>query len=293
MTNIDFVAEHYDIGNILDCHSIRQGNSSKAMLVQASYGKFVLRKLRDEQQAWTEYKMYQALASANIAPSMVHAKDGLPFITDNHEVFNLQTYIENALPRNQINLDFIRIGRLISLFHRVTSHLEITEQADRFALPRLWSEVSREVTTSISECIRSLQQHTEHCMEYKDHYKAIIHGDLGIWNLLFTEESIHIIDVGEARRGDIHFDLAATLSSSVFTSVTEREAGEIVADFEQGYTQGGNSFSRKILYEQMHLWVVRGLLTVIRERGMVRQTIPYVQRNLQLLEKFKHVLCGE
>ncbi|WP_459285000.1 hypothetical protein [Paenibacillus vandeheii] len=91
--------------------------------------------------------------------------------------------------------------------------------------------------------------------------------DLAIWNLLYTEESIHIIDDGEA--------------------------GEIAADFEQGYAQGGNSFSRKSIYEQMHLWVVRGLLTVIRERGMVRQTIPYVQRNLQLLKKFKHVLCGE
>lgn len=115
--------------------------------------------------------------------------------------------------------------------------------------------------------------------------------DLGIWNLLFTEESIHIIDVGEARRGDIHLDLAAALTSSIPTSVTEREVGEIVADFEQGYTQEGKSFSRKVLYEQMHLWVVRGLLAIIRERGMVRQTIPYVQRNLELLEKFRHVLC--
>ncbi|OAX51085.1 hypothetical protein gpAD87_23025 [Paenibacillus sp. AD87] len=67
--------------------------------------------------------------------------------------------------------------------------------------------------------------------------------------------------------------------------------GEIVDDFEQGYTQEVNSFSRKSLYEQIHLWVVRGLLAIIRERGMVRQTIPYVQRNFELPEKFRHVLC--
>lgn len=83
--------------------------------------------------------------------------------------------------------------------------------------------------------------------------------DLGIWNLLFTE----------------------------------RELEEISADFEQGYTQEGNSFSRRGLYEQMHVWVVRGLLAIIREKGMVRQTIPYVQRNLELLEKFRHVLCRD
>ncbi|RAI91760.1 phosphotransferase family enzyme [Paenibacillus pabuli] len=293
MINIDFMAEHYDIGNILECHTIRQGNSSKAMLVRASYGNFVLRRLRNEQQAWAEYEMYQALASANITPSMVHAKDGLPFITDNHEVFNLQTYIENVLPHNQINVDFIRLGRLISHFHRLTIHLEIPEQADRFALPRLWREVSREITTSSSECIRSLQEHTEHCMEYKEPYKAIIHGDLGIWNLLFTKESLHIIDVGEVRKGDIHFDMAAALTSSIPTSVKEREVGEIVANFEQGYTEEGNSFRRKSLYEQMHMWVIRGLLAIIREKGMVRQTIPYVQRNLELLEKFRHVLCRD
>lgn len=91
------------------------------------------------------------------------------------------------------------------------------------------------------------------------------------------EESIHIIDVGEARRGDIHFDQAAALTSFIPTSVTERELSEIAADFEQGYTQEGNSFSRKSLYEQMHMWVIRGLLAILREKGMVRHTIPYVQ----------------
>ncbi|MDN4604333.1 phosphotransferase [Paenibacillus sp. F6_3S_P_1C] len=285
------MAEQYDIGNILACNSIQEGNSSKAMLVQTSYGKFVLRKLRNVQQAWAEQEMYKVMATVNLSPSMVEAKDGLPYMTYKGEFYNLQFYVENVLLRSQINVDFVRLGQVISLFHRVTSHLEITEQADRFALPRLWSEVSREVTASSSECIRSLQEHTEQCMEYKELFKAVIHGDLGIWNLLFTEESIHIIDVGEARRGDIHFDQAAALTSSTLSSVTERELSEIVADFEQGYAQGGNYFSRKSLYEQMHLWVVRGILAVMREKGMVCQTIPYVQRNLQLLEKFKHVLC--
>ncbi|RAW11785.1 hypothetical protein DC345_24715 [Paenibacillus taichungensis] len=67
--------------------------------------------------------------------------------------------------------------------------------------------------------------------------------------------------------------------------------GEIAADFEQGYTQEGNSFNREVLSELMHTWVFPGRLAIIRERGMVRRTIPYVQRNLELLEKFRHVLC--
>lgn len=61
--------------------------------------------------------------------------------------------------------------------------------------------------------------------------------------------------------------------------------GENVDDFEQGYTQEGKFFSRKSLYEQIHLWVIRGLLAIIRERGMVRQTIPYVQQNFKITRK--------
>jgi len=67
--------------------------------------------------------------------------------------------------------------------------------------------------------------------------------------------------------------------------------GEIAADFKQGYIKEGKYFSRKSLYEQVRMWGIRGLLAIIRERGMVRQTIPYVQRNLELLEKSRHVLC--
>ncbi|WP_440112852.1 phosphotransferase [Paenibacillus sp. QZ-Y1] len=291
MPNIDFVAKGYDIGTILGGHPIQQGNTSKAMLVEARFGKFVLRKLRNEQQAWAEYKMYEALAPVNITPTMVLAKDSLPYITYKEEMYNLQVYIENVLPRSPINVDFVRLGQVLSLFHRVTSHLEIAKQPDRFALPTLWSEVSREVTSSSSKCIHSLEEHTEQCLGYKAESIAIIHGDLGIWNWLFTKEDIYIIDVGEARRGDIHFDLAAALTSSLSSSVTESELGEIADQLEQGYTQESVSWSRKSLYEQMHVWVVRGLLALIRERGMVSQTIPYVQRNLELLKKFIHVLC--
>ncbi|MFS0873576.1 phosphotransferase [Paenibacillus xylanilyticus] len=290
MADIDFVAEHYDIGKILSRKALQKGSSSNAMLILATTGKYVLRELRNEQQALAEHQLYKVLASVHISPNMLQARDGLPYILYNHKIYNLQTYIDHTIPHDQVSVDFVRLGKVISNFHQFTEHLDVPQQEDRFALPQLWSEVSAKVNNSLSEEIRALVGHTEQCMEYNMEYSAVIHGDLGIWNLLFTEEAVQIIDMGEVRRGNHHFDLAAVLTSTIRPSVTVRELETIVADFERGYVQGDAVFNRRDLFQQIHIWMLRGLLAVIRERGIVPQTIPYVRRNLEVLQTFKAIL---
>lgn len=184
MTIIQYMADHYEIGNIVEFNAIQHGNSSKAMLVESTLGKFVLRKLRNEQQAWIEYEMYQALASVNMSPFMVQTRYGSPYITYNNEIYNLQNYIEDVLPRSQINIDFVRLGQIIGFFHRMTSHLEVDGMEDRFELSQLWREVSNIVLVSSSEQIRTLAQLTEQCLEFRKKHHSVIHGDLGMWNLL-------------------------------------------------------------------------------------------------------------
>jgi thiamine kinase-like enzyme len=290
MTIMDYVAAHYDIGNIVEFNALQHGNSSKAMLVESTLGKFVLRKLRNEQQAWIEYEMYQALAPANIAPLMVQNNCAFPYITYNNEIYNLQIYIEDVLPRNQINIDFVRLGQVIGLFHRMTSRFEVTSMEDRFELSQLWREVSSVVLASSSDQIRTLAQLTEQCLKFRKKNHSVIHGDLGIWNLLFTKESIYIIDFGEVRKGDHHFDLAAILTSTIPSSTHKQELVGIMSDFEDGYVQENANFSRRHLYEQIQVWMLRGLLAVIRERGVAPSTIGYVERNLKLLTMFESIL---
>ncbi|MEO2205998.1 phosphotransferase [Paenibacillus pabuli] len=118
----------------------------------------------------------------------------------------------------------------------------------------------------------------------------MIHGDLGAWNMLFTKEYIHIIDMGEVRRGNHHFDVAAALTSTIPSSVKERELDIIVADFECGYGHGNAALNRKSLYQQIHVWILRGCLAVIRERGMNSPTILYVERTIEVLKRFKVIL---
>lgn len=290
MTDIDFVREHYDIGQVLTSTALQQGNSSKAMLIHAASGKYVLRKLKNEQQAHAEHKLYQVLASVNISPKMLKARDGLSYIIYNHEIYNLQTYINNTIPYHQVSIDFVQLGNVISLFHQLISHLDIPEQKDRYELHQLWSAVSNEVKNSSYEGIRALTEHTEQCMEYKSKNNTMIHGDLGVWNMLFTKECIHVIDMGEVRRGNHHFDLAAALTSTIPSSVNVRELDTIVADFERGYGHGNIVLNRKSLYQQIHVWMLRGCLAVIKERGMNSPAILYVERTIKMLNRYKVIL---
>lgn len=258
MTIFHYVAFHFDIGNIVGFNAIEHGNSSKAMLIESTKGKFVLRKLRNEQQAWIEYEMVQALASVNISPSMIQTKYKIPYITYNNEFYNLQIYIEDLLPRSQSEIDFVRLGQVIGLFHRTTNHLKVAGMEDRFELSQLWGEVSNVVLASSSEQIRTLAQLTEECLEFRKTNHSVIHGDLGIWNLVFTKESVYIIDFGEVRMDDHHFDLAAVLTSTISTSTHRQELGKIMADFEEGYMQENANFNRRQLYEQLQVWMLRG-----------------------------------
>ncbi|ETT54393.1 phosphotransferase [Paenibacillus sp. FSL H7-689] len=291
MTIFHYVAVHYDIGNIVGFSAIEHGNSSKAMLIESTQGKFVLRKLRNEQQAWIEYEMVQALASVNISPSIVQTKYEIPYITYNNEIYNLQIYIEDLLPRSQSNIDFVRLGQVIDLFHRMTNHLKVAGMEDRFELSQLWREVSNVVLASSSEQIRMLAQLTEECLKFRKTNHSVIHGDLGMWNLLFTKESIYIIDFSEVRMDDHHFDLAAVLTSTIPSSTHRQELGKIMADFEDGYVQENADFNRRQLYEQLQVWMLRGFLAVIRERGDGPSTIGYVERKLKLLGMFERILC--
>ncbi|WP_369009958.1 phosphotransferase [Paenibacillus dendritiformis] len=62
-----------------------------------------------------------------------------------------------------------------------------------------------------------------------------IHGDLGAWNLLRRKGRIYIIDFGEARLGDRHFDAAAALVSTASDNASVEETVTRLENFRRGY----------------------------------------------------------
>ncbi|WP_236420582.1 phosphotransferase [Paenibacillus sp. JJ-223] len=128
------------------------------------------------------------------------------------------------------------------------------------------------------------------CKSYSVNSETVIHGDLGIWNLLFTERHVFIIDMAEARMGDRHFDLAAVITSSIPLTASRTEMEKSLSLFERGYAQEQGVWDNRRLFEQLHLWLLRGMLALVMDQGMSAPNVSYIERQLNILEEYKSLL---
>ncbi|WP_427182163.1 phosphotransferase [Paenibacillus sp. TC-CSREp1] len=284
------IEELYDIGRIQRLVVMKQGTSSDAKCVESSTGRFVLRKLRNEQQAVNEEKLHHVMSLQNISPALVIARNGLSYVQLNDEIYNLQYYVKETLPYDQATINFVEFGKMLARFHHAANKLEIVDQPDRFALPLLWSQVCGEVRGSTSSIACSLEEHVQQCMRYVVRDESVIHGDLGIWNMLFTKQKTLFIDFGEVRRGDPHFDMAGAFTSMTPPTATEDECFLVLENVMRGYAEAEGLLTRERLYEQIHLWMLRGWLAWIRERGVTSPMVQYIEQGMQRVAVFKEIL---
>jgi Ser/Thr protein kinase RdoA (MazF antagonist) len=285
-----FIEELYDIGRIHRMEVMKQGTSSEAKCVKSSAGRFILRKLRNEQQAVNEERLHHVLSLKNISPALVIARNGLSYVQLNNEIYNLQYFVEETVPYDQGTVDFVGFGNMLARFHHSVHKLEIINQPDRFALSLLWSQVCDEVRGSSSAIAYSLVEQVEQCMRYVMRDETVTHGDLGVWNMLFTKQGMFLIDFGEVRRGDPHFDIAAALTSMISVMATENECFSVLKDVMEGYAEAGGLLTKERLYEQIHLWMLRGWLALIRERGVTSPMAEYIEQGMRRVATFKKML---
>jgi len=286
----EFIEEFYDIGRIQRVEVMKQGTSSEAKCIDSSAGRYVLRKLRDERQAVNEERLHHVLSLQNISPAMVIARNGLSYVHLNDEIYNLQYYVEETVPYDQETMHFVEFGNMLARFHHAAHKLEIMDQQDRFALSLLWSQVRDEVRGSLSATIGSLEGHVEQCTEYIVRNDSLIHGDLGVWNMLFMKQKTLLIDFGEVRRGDPHFDVAAALTSMIPATARANESISTIEEVMEGYAEAGGLLTREQLYEQIHLWMLRGWLAWIRERGVTSPMVQHMERGVRRVAVFKEML---
>lgn len=286
----EFIEEFYDIGRIQRLEMMKQGTSSEAKCIDSSAGRFVLRKLRNEQQAVNEEKLHHVLSLQNISPALVTARNGLSYIHLNNEIYNLQHYVKGTIPYDHATIDFVLFGKMLARFHHSAYKLEIVDQPDRFALSLLWSQVCDEVRGSSLVIVGSLERHVEQCTEYVVRNDSMIHSDLGVWNMLFTKQGTFLIDFGEVRRGDPHFDIAAALTSMISVTATENECFSVLKDVMGGYDEAGVLLTKERLYEHIHLWMLRGWLALIRERGVTSPMVQHMEQGMRRVDIFKKML---
>ncbi|GIN37233.1 phosphotransferase [Heyndrickxia oleronia] len=275
------ILNEYSIRNILSASNMNQGNTSSAKLINTSQDKYILRKIKDKKQAITEYLISKKLLKHQITSEILLSKNNLPFVIKNSGIYNLQRYIEHY-PIKIEEINFSILGETIAFFHSEAVDIKgIYEQEDRFLLNRLWKEVEHSIQSIEMKIKKQLVELINECFNYKHKSNCYIHSDLGIWNLLINKNKIYLIDFGEVRKGNNHFDIAAILSSTLKMNDEDYQIITNINEFRNGYLKKFNDFDWSILRENLNLWFIRGMLALIINKGINQAT-------QELLEKIMH-----
>jgi len=166
-------------------------------------------------------------------------------------------------------------------------------QTDRFDLARTWSSfLSAHAWTGAEykPLIRRMVRDIESCLiESENSTPSVpIHGDLGVWNVVFGSNGVRIIDFGELRHGHPLFDLAALLVSTL--DVSDRKAGERLTACIRAYRIYAEDFEPEALARQIRLWNMRGAAAILDKNGLNEKTAGYANRVMDQHEAFTVLL---
>ncbi|MCM3126410.1 MULTISPECIES: phosphotransferase [unclassified Paenibacillus] len=278
--------EHYEIGEASGLVPISSGHTSHACRLETMQGhQFVLRRLRSKLQAACEYEISSTAAAHYVTPYILPGRNENGFIEVQGNVYNLQHYLKpDKVPVQHM---FLQMGKALGILHTVLRNTTVHDQEDRFSLEYSWNEATQNMSDNLNA---SLEKYVTACLEMNQRMEGCIHADLGIWNVIFHAASVYIIDFGEARTGDYHFDAAALLTSSIGKAWTDQQAAASIFDFKKGYEQSGLQLDQSVLLENMILWLIRGAATVLAEYGETEQTTYYVDHIIADLTKYNRLL---
>ena len=273
---------------MIEVHEINQGNTSSANLVVTENEKYILRRLKDTSQAVAEFMISEALIQQDISPEILLNNKSEFYIQPHENVYNLQIYIEND-PDKDREIDFYKLGQTISLFHSKTKDiLGIPVQQDRFSLESMCKEIKDDFNKlEYKERLLSL---VEQCMNFKFNSDYYIHGDLGIWNLLFHHDQIYMIDFGEVRKGNHHFDISAVISSALDWKKDDDELIASLREFRDGYITNLDAFNWTLLKENCTFWYTRGMIAVFLQQGINGQTSKYGELLMKRMDRLDRIL---
>lgn len=254
------IKSEYGFSSAAESESSLGGQMSSARLIKTCNQAYICRKLLNQEQAEIEYFVSEKLRAYNISPIIITTTSGKAFIRQGSDVYNLQEYIENE--KYTINSDsFDEIGSLVGKLHSALEDSKLPfEIEDKFDTEALLEEFIERYGLHIFEEIYQDSVLVK-CLiqKQKNGPKKIIHADLGIWNLINSEEKYVVIDFGETRTGDPHFDIAAVLVS-IFLSFQDMISSDHIRLFIAGYEKSGCTVDLNLLTDNIRLWNLRGIL---------------------------------
>ncbi|WP_342539535.1 hypothetical protein MHI39_14585 [Heyndrickxia sp. FSL K6-6286] len=154
----------------------------------------------------------------------------------------------------------------------------------------LWKEVEHPIQSIELKIKKQLVELINECFNYKHKSNYDIQSDLGIWNLLINKNKIYLINFGEVRKGNNHFDIAAILSSTLKMNDEDYQIITNLNEFRNGYLKHYNDFDWSILRENLNLWFIRGMLALIINQGINQSTQVLLEKIMDQRNKFDGIL---
>lgn len=282
-----------EAGDKVDVHSIAKGISSNACLVEVSECRYVLRQIDSVQQAQNEWRISCAFAGQNIVPLILPTRTEAPYACQGEQYYNLQKFVENTPFTSCDEVQFQTIAAQVGHLHHGLKKISLQNgEYDRFCLRTLLKR-SQENQELLRHCLQSssIDEKTFNDMIRKSLvldviHEQPIHGDLGIWNMLWTANGVQIIDFGECRYGSIYLDAAAALTSAA-AIMTQPQSPQMLLDiFRKSYAEQNCWLEEAQLLEFIGLWFVRGIFAVLSNEKMSQPNRESTV--LYFLEKLKY-----
>lgn len=277
----------YGLGTLQNVTPIKPGTVSRVWKFSTVSGEFLARTLTDAQQGKTEWAIFRHLAQRGFhrTPAILTTSAGMPMLELDGVWYQVQQFCPGSWPTPARPGIPREMARLTTLLEQALSDCPaIDGPPDRFDLAAVW-QTCREnwPLLGLPLPLEAADREVDRCCQFPTRGAQVIHGDLGPWNLLQTEDnSILVIDFGEARMGDPYFDLASILGGLVNHSSAERRK-QACEEFLLEY-QRFTPLDQSRLLEQLDLWVWRGLAQCAR-------SIPQPNGNWsKLAARFLHAL---
>ena len=248
---------------------IQKGTSSKAYRVISDSVQGVLREIASVAQAETEAVLAAVLAPWKLTPHILMTVNQTAYVLDQNRVYNFQEYLKPDEFRPQgmelAHKLAITIARMQKILAQ--SKLTISDRPDRFSADSLWKSAEARMALFpywiSAEQNAVIQRLVQNCEKLKRINDQPIHGDLGLWNMLWTPSGLRIIDFGEARLGDPYFDLAGAVSSLLQSEKNKTLHPAMIETFLCSYAGEYQEINRTKLLEWIQFWLLRGMLAVI------------------------------
>ncbi len=262
MMNFKYLCAQYQLGRFRSVAELNPGTVSQVWRLETDLGAFLVRTLTEKEQGEREWSIDQHLRRRGFTamPAVV-----VPYFEQGGLWYQVQEFCHGTRPSPSRSGTAGKIAAMVAeLILAAADYTMEANGSDRFDLAATWREHRQnwlllEIPILQSEADRRVAELAGLPLQNVQ----LIHGDLGLWNMLEEGGEIRVIDFGEARVGDPYFDLASALAGLINHSSPENRRQNVVEFLATCRERMELDMGR--LTDQISLWVWRGMAQCVRD----------------------------